>query len=154
MSLYSNSSSRPESRRFETTPAPLPEGAADTVDTHNSVTCVEDRAYFDQLRAMVYQQFRPSTPYEQLMADEVTEELWNKQRLSALATHALSFKIEEDWDKVTQRYPNADHPFRSLRAWQELISSPGFTKTFDLQNSHWRRRREAARDLAKTVRER
>jgi len=154
MNVYTNSRARPESRRFETTPAAPPEGAADTIDTNNTITCVEDRALFDHIRTMVYQQFQPSTPFERLLADEVTEEIWNKQRLGALATHALSFKIEEDWDKISERYPNADNAFRSLRAWQDIIATPGFFRSYDLQGSHWRRRREAARDLVKTIRER
>jgi len=154
MNIYDPSSARPDKRRFESTPAACPEPQAETIDTANTITCVEDRGLFDQIRSMVYQKFQPEIPYDQLMADEHAEDIWIKQRFTALSNHALSFKIEEDWDKVSARYPNADPAFRSLRAWQEIQSTPGVVKSYDLQDRLWRRRRLGSHDLSKLTKDR
>gem|GEM_PF-2573363 len=154
MKIYDNSSRRPDKRRFETKPAPPPEVPTETVDTADNITCVEDRAAFDNIRSMVFQKFQPASSYDQLMAEEHAEDIWLKQRFTALSNHALSFKIEEEWDRITDRFPNADSPFRALRAWQAIQSDPGSMKSYDLQDRLWRRRRQGGHDLVRLNKDR
>jgi len=154
MNIYPDTTARPDSRRFETTPTARPDGPTDARDSNNTLSCVEHHDLFEQVRAMVYQRFQPACPFEQYLADEVVEDMWLKQRFNALANHTFSFKIEEDWDKLSSKYPNADAAFRSVRAWQDLQSSPGMFRAYDLQDRLWRRRKHDTRELALATRER
>jgi hypothetical protein len=96
---------------FDTTP--------DSEPRPHTLTCLEDRAAFETLRAAVYEQFSPSNYFQKCLADDVAEELWMKRRFSDVANQSLSFEIEKAFNHVSQTYPNADPALRTVLAWKE-----------------------------------
>ena len=103
---------------WPTSPPPIPNPAP------NTLTCLEDRAEFENLRAAVYTQFTPANYFQKCLADEIAEELWMKRRFSDVANQALSFEIEKAYNHVSQTYPNADPALRTVLAWKELQNDP------------------------------
>lgn len=89
-----------------------------------ALTCLEDRPELQKLRAGVSQEFAPSNLFRQILADDVAEEHWLKQHISAIATRSLSLEIESAYDRVSQTYPNATPSLRTVLAWKEFHKDP------------------------------
>lgn len=89
-----------------------------------ALTCLEHRPELERLRAGVDQEFGPSNLFRQILADDVAEEHWLKQHISAIATRSLSLEIEAAATRVSQSCPNASPSLLTVLAWKEFHKDP------------------------------
>ncbi|MBI4891367.1 MAG: hypothetical protein HY821_12140, partial [Acidobacteria bacterium] len=91
-----------------------------------SLSPLEDSGQFEALRAAATESYKPLNVFDQALVDELAESMWTRKRLATITNGALSLQIESSWNEVSQQFPNADSLLRTVRAWNDVTTNPGY----------------------------
>ncbi len=138
MQLYNSDPSLPSVRPTDSVPVP-PNPTHLTATPENTLTFLENIDQFTHVQAAVHQQFCPTNDFQRLLADDLAECLWVRNRFGAIANQALNFALQTTWDDISQRYPDADPALRTHHAWRHIAADPAQIRATDIHSRASRR---------------
>ncbi|MBI4889288.1 MAG: hypothetical protein HY821_01605 [Acidobacteria bacterium] len=147
MKLYNLNATQPTIRPTDSVPIP-PDTTTLTPTSENTLTCLENNIQFAHVHAAVHEQFRPPNDFQSLLADDLAESLWVRNRFGAIANQSLNFAIQSNWDDVSKRHPDADPAFRTHLAWNQIATDPAHIRATDIHTRSSRRVQTDIRLLA------